>query len=613
LDPRPPSPSRDWRLSIGLAVLATASVYLVARVWGDMTAAVVATGPVVWTVTWWWLWWKPAHYRFAWVLAGGLAVAAAGVVTVHVLTYDGLVAAAAAVGWRYRRLMDEQDPLLGKSLRNHRQEHEWRRRRRRAAAWHQHAHSDRKTAGAARRASLGLGGSYGPVLGHYEAGDLGWRRGRAIVMPWGATKVVVTMGVPGSGKSELVIRILEWAMAQKEPPQICYLTWKEAVPGEPAAPLPRLAAVAATNGLSVVELTRYRNPFDSFRGSDDEVRERLLGLEVFTEPYYQHIARGLTAVVLAARRAGAAPISTIAQLAEAMTAEGLERIADMGPAYRDVVTSFHAPEARGAWVRFFSQAVALAGWVPGPATGPGWSFEDADVVLIEVPVTSQVGAAGMLSGFLLSDVNSYVFGPRRQRDWSGLPRPMVLVVEEVGTIVRNPIAMEWLVNCVERMRAAGVKVFIVAQTVESLGDPVTRQRLIDMGVVISGQQSGSAEAVAKLAGTRRQREATVAHVRGRHLDAGTVGMAHQMAVNPDKLRRLEPGRMVAFQGGRWAMFSALLPPSAYRVPGPARGPALAQGTEIRAIGEAPPAGPATKRTDEAPPESSEEEAPGREG
>jgi hypothetical protein len=64
---------------------------------------------------------------------------------------------------------------------------------------------------------------------------------------------------------------------------------------------------------------------------------------------------------------------------------------------------------------------------------------DSDVCLVEIPTTSQLRAAELLSQLMLAESNSFIFSSkRRPRCRTGHRGPVVVVLEELGALVKTP-------------------------------------------------------------------------------------------------------------------------------------------------------------------------------
>jgi hypothetical protein len=584
---------------MGLAVLlATAGVVVYAEM-GTATLIVLLTGPAMGITAFITCAVKPATYRMLRVLALGLVTIALGALVWHaallgptgpVAVYLGLGTAVGATVWRWTRHQAEQDPLTGRDKQAERHEHDWARHRQIEAFVARHVHHRHPAvAAAARTRALPLANHRGPILGRWEQGDLQlWRQGRAVVIPWPTFHIGSILGMTGAGKSELQLRITEYAMSAPNRPQIIWISWKEGT-GKPDDPIPRLELAAARHSLTTSVLHQHSSAWDPFRGNVPEVRERLIGVETFGDPYWEAISRVVVGLVLHLRARSGDPIQELGELVRAMTEGRLDQLRQLNLEAAEFMDSLNRQETRGAWARFASAAMASHGWTASAQRG-AWAWEDADVSLVEVPTTSQLRAAEFLSQLMLADVNSFIFSTtRRPRLPDGSPRPLVIVLEELGALVKSPKALDWVVNVAERARGANVKTLVVAQSPGSLGDDATRDRLCSQGFVISGAQVAGAQYLSDLAGTVMIPEASVGHLHGTAGIAGSLRYQHQRKVDPNLVRQLPIGRFVAINRGRWCSFGGLMPPSAYQ--GATTSPTLPLPDSRRALVQKPTALP----------------------
>ncbi len=498
---------------------------------------------------------------------------------------------AGAILGRALQAKAESDPLAGHDARAHREtvEHErWR-------GWTQAAQAIRhggQHAGPVGRIMAKLhetpdGDEVGPFLGRYQAGSLGetvrtrryrkpsWRVRGALRLPWDALTHVVVLGMTGSGKSEGVYRLVAWVIGRLETrdEQVIYINCKQAAPSESAAR--RLTdMVAATNGAamwdssvagdrhsggSVATLVQGRMVYDPFRGSDQEIMNRLISIEHYTEPYYRHCATLAVGLALHLLRAEAKPATQLPDVVYSLTPARLAQMGATGDARAsELVQAMTKDAVSGAMTRYGALALSLRGWI-GPAALGGWSWEDADVCVADLPTNTERVAATALLRMMLADLAAYLGDPRRRRS-----RRITLVIEEVSALDDDPLIMRDIVNLSERARGLGCRLVLVAQDPRGLGDDATSDRILSSATIVTYQQAASAEHVASFAGTERRVEGSAVYASGRRTDDGSLRMQDTFAIGPNELRQAEVGDAWVISRGRWAKVATALGRSAFR-------------------------------------------------
>src|SRR5690606_30300159 len=274
----------------------------------------------------------------------------------------------------------------------------------------------------ARGRAVPLGEARGPYLGRYLDGDLGepWQSkkgGFALLNAQAAGPAVVAVGRTGSGKSETVLRIAEWALETEES-QVIYLNGKEAAPGK--EPSRRLLAHAESLGVTGRVLVPSVSPWDFMRGTPAQVRNRLMDAELFSEPHHEAgtnmtLAFGLHKLAMEGRPAG--QITDV--MRELANRKQVAQWAAHDPFAAQLLNMVDERSWNGAVQRYTANAMDLQGWT-GPAAAGGWGFEDARLCCIDLPTSSERRAARMMLRFALSDLEAYLKDEsRRPRRWDG--------------------------------------------------------------------------------------------------------------------------------------------------------------------------------------------------
>jgi hypothetical protein len=489
-----------------------------------------------------------------------------GAVTAATLAGVGLAGlaagpAAGAAWWAADQWHRERAMVGGLASRRDRENQEARRRGERLKRAQQARHTQGRT-----RRGVGTGTPAGPYLGIVQ-GDrgLGWgRTGRACHLPAAKVAHIVVAGASGAGKSELVHRVAEWAV-EHTGTQLVYLNAKEATPGE--EPSRRLIEHAEAHGKTGRALIPGVAPYDGFRGTPAEVRQRLLSAEMWSEPYYKHGTTVLLALALGVLAASGRPAGQLGDVLTLLCDRGqMQLLAATDPLAGDILAHVYERSWAGTVQRYASLALTLARWT-GPAALGGWSFEDADVCCMDLPTSSEPDAAQALLRHVLKDLWAYLGSPRRPRGEDGRYRPLLVVLEELSALDADPVIGRAVVNAMERGRSARTRFVPVVQGPSGLGDDRTIDSVLTNATTISFRQISEAQRIAELAGTVTRLEAsgTYAGHGLRGLDSGSAREQETYRVQPNELRALGTGECYVIHHGAAARVSVGLPAGAFGV------------------------------------------------
>jgi hypothetical protein len=490
-----------------------------------------------------------------------------GVVTAGALAAVGLAGlaagpAAGAAWWAADQWHRERAMVGGLASRRHRENTEARHRGERL----RRAQEARHTRGRTRR-GVGTGTAAGPYFGIVQADrGLRWgRTGRACQLPAAKVAHIVVAGASGAGKSELVHRLCEWTVEHTDA-QVIYLNAKEPAPGD--EPSRRLIAHAEAHGKTGRALIPGVAPYDGFRGTPAEVRQRLLSAEMWSEPFYKHGTTVLLALALGVLSATGRPAGQLADVLTLLCDRGqMQLLAATDPLAGDILAHVDERSWAGTVQRYASLALTMARWT-GPRELGGWSFEDADVCCMDLPTSTEPDAAQALLRHVLKDLWGYLTGPaRRPRGGDGRFRPLLVVLEELSALDADPVIGRSVVNAMERGRAARTRFVPVVQGPSGLGDDRTIDSVLTNATTISFRQISEAQRIAELAGTVTRLEAsgTYAGHGLRGLDSGSAREQETYRVQPNELRALGTGEAYVIHHGAAARVSVGLPAGAFGV------------------------------------------------
>ncbi len=485
---------------------------------------------------------------------------------------------AGAIWWRWDQAWRERQPLAGRHERKRREGWEQARRARMTHVVQVVAHGQTRWPKPARQVAQALAvptstRKRGAVLGRLLAGTLQWDKtltGLVVVPP--RVRHLVVLGATRAGKSESVLRVVEYDIEDAEQinKQVIYLNCKQPRPGQ--EPSLRLAGVAERYGRTVQVLAKGSSPWDPMRGTPDQVRQRLLSTQVFGDEYYEHISSVVLALALDLAESTERTITSLPDLVWSLVDGQLQEMAKTDPQAKALVDRLQDRDLSGAVMRWASQALALRDWI-GPPAGGGWGWEDADVTVADLPTSTEPAAAKALLRAMLTDLEGWITDPvRRPNDpGTGRPRPCRLVIEEVSALDTDPILSRRIVNLVERAAGAGVDVVIVAQGPSGLGDDRAQEALLTNCATITCRQTDreAVERLASLAGTDIVEEGSGAYGDVGGMLAGGMGSIryqHTYRVEPNVLRTLPVGHVIVIHEGQWGRVAVAMGQDGYQAP-----------------------------------------------
>ena len=419
--------------------------------------------------------------------------------------------------------------------------------------------------GVAHLAAPSMVTRHGLVVGPFLRGDLTrFERRGSLVLPLDSAEIrhLVVIGTTGTGKSEFVWRLVEHDVRSRvaKGGQLVYLNAKQTAPIQSSAI--RLSRITAGRDLTVRALIRDHSGFDMLRGSLTDQRGKLLAIERFGDDYWRHVSNVLASLVLDLKAATSRPVSSLPQLVHSLNAPTLRQLAKEYPDAETLLESMNTAGMWGALTRYASVALTLQGYLAGIAEG-GWSWEDTDVAVCDLPSGTDRQAAASLMRIMLLDLAQYISSPRRPRGSDGSYLPLTLVLEELSALDDDPIIGRAVLDLMERGRGLNVRVIVVAQDDLGLGDERARAAILGSGTLTVFRVPARAEKLAGLAGTYRRTESSAAYsgwITSGH-DVGSQRDQHSFRVHPDELRQLGLGELWVIHQGQAGKAYALQAPS----------------------------------------------------
>jgi len=476
--------------------------------------------------------------------------------------------------WRLDTWWRERQPMGGPTERAAREDVESARQRRTVHLVQQLTHDQSRPAWVRKVASLRavppIDAGTGVLLGRKLAGDLDWDTGPrgAVVLPEPPTvRHLCFLGETGCGKSEAVFLKVEYDMARPGKRHVIHINCKE--PGHGPGSSERLAKMAADAGRTSMRLEHGASPYDPMRGTAKQIHQRLMAAEEWSEPWYQHLASVVLALALELAEREGHPPESLGELVKDLLQGGLANLARDDERAAEALELIEKNDSMGLATRLMDQALQLAGWV-GPATAGGWGWEDAEVIGVDLPTSTEPGAARMLLRLMLTDLAGWMTDQRRPMLSTTKAVPLTLVLEEIGALDGDPILAQRIVNLMERARSSEVEVVLVAHTPLSLGDPRAQEAILSHTTVITGTQvdQDAVERLAALAGTEVGEEGSVAYQPGTDTVAGSIRAQHVYKVNPNTLRQLSRGELVIMHHGRFAKVAITMGAAGYGTSSP---------------------------------------------
>jgi hypothetical protein len=479
-----------------------------------------------------------------------------------------------ALYWRLRLNAIEQHPLEGAYARETRQQLEADRGCRVAQRRQRIAFTPvrdgvlgvptRVQGFVARRSAIPDHHRKGWMIGRQLGGSIG-EYGSRVIVP--ALAHLVILGRTRWGKTEVMLSQAEQASADGE--RVIMINGKEPV-HRATGPAARLADMADRHWRTSKVLTaRDGGRWDPMRGTPDQVRQRLLSIEVFTDPYYEAASTLLLDLSLQLAYQEGKEITSVGELAMSLINGRLKQMAEKQPTsdVLQLVEMLGDSVTAGAAMRWAAQAVRLREWV----SPYGWGWEDAEIIGVDLPAVTEPQAAKALMRAMLTDLEAWIADPaRRPLDpATGRPYRLRLIVDELGALDSDPVIMARLASLMERAAGAGVGLTIGAQGPAALGDERTSEAFLTNSTVLTTQQADgpAVDRLASLAGTVRVIEASEARGGWDGLQGqgkGSARVQHAFSLHPNILRKLRPGEFVMIESGEWKQIAAAMPSSAYR-------------------------------------------------
>lgn len=374
-----------------------------------------------------------------------------------------------------------------------------------------------------------IGTPTGFTLGRHVEGDrlLPVRRGHATMPLDRLSKTVLAVGAPGSGKTETLLA-LAGGVAACSDWQIFVLDAK----GDPAT-LRRFGDLMRATGRAPKLFPG--EAYDGWRGSGREIASRLVELIDWANEgpaaYYRDISTNL---IRLACTTPAGPPRSSGALLERLHRPTLAGLWAGTPtaarvlAFRDE----HVLACRARYQAFFD---AIDGQLDGT-----WAFEDTSAGYLLLNELLYGEETTKLARFLLEDFKQYV-AARKPQD-----QRVLMIVDEFSAIATG----DDIARMVETVRSYGASFVLAPQAYEGMGGPDAAARIVNAAHTILLHAIPEPESLVSAAGTRMGVESSIQHDQGYALDLGSAREQHQHRVDPNDVRRLQPGMCFVIGSGQ---------------------------------------------------------------
>jgi hypothetical protein len=277
-------------------------------------------------------------------------------------------------------------------------------------------------------------------------------------------------------------------------------------------------------------------PYDGWRGSPEEIANRLLALIDFAQEgggtYYRDLA--VSAIRLACLTPTGPPPSTT-ELLRRLNQAALSELHQGNPEAAHAA-SFRASDLDAIRARYAAFFMTVGNVLDGKL-----AFEQIDSAYFLLDGLRLKYEAGYLARFFVEEFTQWAVGrkPRQQR--------VLLIVDEFSAIAT---AGHGLVDIVERARGFGVAAALCPQLAEGMGGDEAAARIIGSTKTILMHATAIPSQLVDVAGTRRVYEYAHQLDQQALTGLGSTRLQHEYRVDLDEVRRLKTGQCFAISPGQ---------------------------------------------------------------
>lgn len=364
------------------------------------------------------------------------------------------------------------------------------------------------------------------VLGAPILGDLPWCFENWFTLPErDLAQHGVLIGASGSGKTVTLLRIAYLA-ARIYGYKVFFV---DAKPSRETA----ARFLTLMNNLGAGTAMFPRMQYNGWNGDGNAILNRLMGIELFTEPYY----KATTKRVLNAICKPQPPTSS---------REFLSRLDTLHLAS---VPGLTARDLGGVQNRYHAFFDTIEGQLDGK-----WSFDTVDTGYLLLDGTALKEEAASLGRYLIEDFAHYCTTRKPPQ------HKTLLIIDEYSALSQSGADTA---NLFERIRESGGAILVSGQGYASMGEDI--ERMLDAASFYIVHRSAAPEEITKRAGTVKNLQ-EMRHFGGdlnaQIYDSGRTYLEEEPAVHPDRARRLGTGQALIISHGRYSMAHIATPPAA---------------------------------------------------
>jgi len=333
----------------------------------------------------------------------------------------------------------------------------------------------------------------------------------------------VLIGEGGSGKTESALKIAHLVSTAYHM-DVIYIDAK----GDDDL-APRFVATMRSAGKQRIKLFPT-SPYDGWCGDTRALYNRLMAVQIYSEPYYEHMASLLLDLALSVP--GYTPRSSM-ELLQNLTLEQL-KIRYRGMPEQSELDRIKPEDANGVYNRYRAFFRALHGKLDS-----GFTFDETDAAYIKLDTVAFAKEAGSIGRYLVEDLAHYITvrKPRSKR--------VLIIIDEVSAL-----AIENIANLSERLRSFGGAMLLACQSEEGLAKTQDeRTRILKTSHLLILHTCNAPEKLIERAGKHKEVNARWSMRGEEGTDHATVSMEDRYLIPPDEARRLNIGECFVIAQG----------------------------------------------------------------
>ena len=335
---------------------------------------------------------------------------------------------------------------------------------------------------------------------------------------------LLVCGATGAGKTETLLR-LAWTVAKSSDAPVFYLDGK----GD-RENAERFSGLMADAGRP----TRVfpNQAFDGWRGEAHEIQGRLMEIIDYASDgpaaWYRDVAK--TTLRLVCEHPEGPPRSSAHVLSRMDHA--LLTAVHPGSSAIAALTAAQVAQVRLRYEAFFGQ-------VRGQLDGD-WAWEDTTAGYVLLDSLTLAEEVGGLARFLFEDFMHFIANRKPRSQFC------VLIVDEFSSLAQSAD----MAARVEKARGFNTSLVLAPQVVEGMGGEEETARILGSVETVIAHRVNTPDQIVALAGTRKVPELTTRLAEDGLTRERSVRMEHQLTIDPNKVRALNPGMAYLISHGR---------------------------------------------------------------